>query len=195
MMDPAGNLRNDIEAALLRHNLTAWQRTFLTDIRALLERSDGQVRLSDKQWQKIFEILGRQNNVIALPPAVGSSYRYRPAATKSFRPHFGRAGRRLGWRLRNLAVGFLVVAAVAVGQQAFEFGRGQFQSAPVTMLASKDFTVTDGDTVHVVGEAAGTRLVGFNTPEKFSPECEYERQQGERASARLRELVPMALPG
>ncbi|MFW8644387.1 thermonuclease family protein [Rhizobium beringeri] len=53
----------------------------------------------------------------------------------------------------------------------------------------QEFTVTDGDTVHVVGEAAGTRLVGFNTPEKFSPQCEYERQQGERASARLRELV------
>nr|WP_246722737.1 thermonuclease family protein [Rhizobium ruizarguesonis] len=54
---------------------------------------------------------------------------------------------------------------------------------------TQEFSVTDGDTVHVVGEAAGTRLVGFNTPEKFSPQCEYERQQGERASARLRELV------
>nr|WP_245457625.1 thermonuclease family protein [Rhizobium leguminosarum] len=54
---------------------------------------------------------------------------------------------------------------------------------------TQDFTVTDGDTVHVVGEAAGTRLIGFNTPEKFSPQCEYERRQGERASARLRELV------
>jgi endonuclease YncB( thermonuclease family) len=190
-MDPAGNLRNDIEAALLRQNLTAWQRAFLADIHARLERSGGQARLSDKQWRKIFEILGRQNNVIALPPAVGNSYRYRPQATKSFRPHFGRAARRLKWRLRNMAIGFLVVAAVAVGQQAFEFGRGQFQSAPVTVLASQtqEFTVTDGDTVHVVGEAAGTRLVGFNTPETFSPRCEYERQQGERASARLRELV------
>ncbi len=77
-MGPAGNLRNDIEEALLRENLTAWQRTFLTDIHARLERSGGQALLSDKQWQKIFEILGRQNNVIALPPpAVGSSYRYR----------------------------------------------------------------------------------------------------------------------
>ncbi|WP_245496003.1 thermonuclease family protein [Rhizobium leguminosarum] len=49
--------------------------------------------------------------------------------------------------------------------------------------------MTDGDTVHVVGDATGTRLVGFNTPEKFSPQCEYERQLGERASSRLRELV------
>ncbi|WFT88398.1 thermonuclease family protein [Rhizobium leguminosarum] len=49
--------------------------------------------------------------------------------------------------------------------------------------------MTDGDTVHVIGDAAGTRLVGFNTPEKFSPQCEYERQLGERASSRLREMV------
>jgi hypothetical protein len=57
-MDPAANLRNDIEAALLRKNLTAWQRTFLIDIHARLVRSDGQARLSNKQWPKIFGILG-----------------------------------------------------------------------------------------------------------------------------------------
>lgn len=190
-MDPAGNLRNDIEAALLGQNLTAWQRTFLTDIHARLERSGGQARLSDKQWQKIFEILGRPSNVIALPPRPATNYPSRHQPKKSFRPRFSRAGTRLRWRLRSLAIGFLVVAAVAVGQQVFDLGREQFQLAPATMRASQqqEFTVTDGDTVHVVGEAAGTRLVGFNTPEKFSPECEYEREQGERASARLRELV------
>ncbi|TBB60701.1 thermonuclease family protein [Rhizobium ruizarguesonis] len=190
-MDPAGNLRNDIEAAPLRQKLTAWQRTFLTDIHARLERSGGQARLSDKQWRKIFEILGRQNNVVALPIPVATSRPFRHQTTRSFGPYFGRAGRRLRWRFRNLGIGFLVVAAVVVGQQAFDLGRAQFQLTPATMLASRtqEFTVTDGDTVHVTGEAVGTRLVGFNTPEKFSPECEHERQQGERASARLRELV------
>ncbi|WP_018447859.1 thermonuclease family protein [Rhizobium gallicum] len=190
-MDPAGNLRNDIEAALLRQNLTAWQRIFLTDIYARLERFGGEVRLSDKQWQKIFEILGQPSNVIALPPRTIPAHPSRQQPKKSFRPRFGRAGRRLRWRLRNLTIGFLLVAAVAVGQQAFQLGRGQFQSSPAAMRTSQtqEFSVTDGDTVHVVGEAAGTRLVGFNTPEKFSPQCEYERQQGERASARLRELV------
>ncbi|MBB2749749.1 UNVERIFIED_ORG: endonuclease YncB(thermonuclease family) [Rhizobium aethiopicum] len=190
-MDPAGNLRNDIEAALLRQNLTAWQRTFLADIHTRLERSGGQARLSDKQWRKIFEILGRPNNVIALPPRPVIRSRSRHQPMKLFRPRFGRVGRRLKWRFRNLVIGFLFIAAVAIAQQVFEFGQGQFQSAPATARTSlnQEFTVTDGDTVHVVGEAAGTRLVGFNTPEKFSPQCEYERQQGERASARLRELV------
>ncbi|RUM17290.1 thermonuclease family protein [Rhizobium vallis] len=188
---PDGNLRKDVETALLRPNLTPWQRTFLTDIHARLERSGGQARLSDKQWRKIFEILGRPNNVIALPPRTVTAYPPRRQPSKLFRPRFGWVGRRLRWRLRNLAIGFLIVAAVALGQQVFNLGRGQFQSTPTSTraLQTQEFSVTDGDTVHVVGEATGTRLVGFNTPEKFSPQCEYERQLGERASSRLRELV------
>ncbi|PDT32274.1 nuclease [Rhizobium sp. L9] len=190
-MDPAGNLRSDIQQALQRQRLTAWQRNFLTDIHSRLERSQGQARLSDKQWKKVFEILGRPSNVIAMPPQTATRRPTAHRARKSFWLHFGRTGRRLKWHLRNLAIGFVVVAAVTVGLQVFDLGREQFQSSPTTMRVSQqqEFTVTDGDTVHVVGEAAGTRLVGFNTPEKFSPECEYERQQGERASARLRELV------
>ncbi|MDK4724983.1 thermonuclease family protein [Rhizobium phaseoli] len=190
-MDPAGNLRNEIEAALRRSNLTAWQRTFLADIHARLERSGGQARLSDKQWRKICEILGRPSNVIPLPPrpVVRDTSRHQPL--KLPRPRFPRVGRWLKWRFRNLAIGFLIIAVVAIAQQLFELGQGEFQSAPATARTSlaQEFTVTDGDTVHVVGDAAGTRLVGFNTPEKFSPQCEYERQMGERASARLRELV------
>lgn len=191
-MEPTGNLHQDIEAALHGQNLTAWQRKFLTDIHARLERSGGEARLTEKQWRKIFEILGRPNNVATLPSGNCSSCPPRHRPTKSsFRPSLGRVGRRLSWRPERLAVGFFVVAVLAAGQQVFEFGRGQFQSGPTTMLASQsqEFTVMDGDTVHVIGEAPGTRLVGFNTPEKYSPGCEYERQQGERASARLRELV------
>ena len=76
------------------------------------------------------------------------------------------------WRLECLVIGFLIVAVVAIAQQMFEFGSGQFQQAPATMLASQkqELTVTDGDPVHVIGEAAGTMLVGFNTPEKFLPD-------------------------
>lgn len=190
-MDPAGNLQKDIEAALHRQNLTSWQRTFLSNIHARLERSGGHARLSDKQWRKIFEILGRPNNVIALPPRPVTAHPSRRQPSQLFRPRFGRAGRRLRWRLRSLAIGFLVVVTIAICQQAFDLGREQFQSAPAASRGSQsqEFTVTDGDTVHVVGDAAGTRLVGFNTPEKFSPQCEYERQLGERASSRLRELV------
>ncbi|MBX5157635.1 thermonuclease family protein [Rhizobium sp. NZLR8] len=190
-MDRAENLRKDIEAALLRQNLTAWQRSFLTDIHARLERSGGQARLSDKQWGKIFEILGQPDKTVPSQSTVVPFSRSRRQHKKIFVPSFGRAGRRLRWRFEKLAIGFLIVAAVAIAQQVFEFGRGQLPSTPATATVSlaQQFTVTDGDTVRVVGDAAGTRLVGFNTPEVFSPQCDYERQQGELASARLRELV------
>ncbi len=52
-----------------------------------------------------------------------------------------------------------------------------------------NFSVTDGDTVKVYGDAKGTRLVGFNAPETWKPRCEYERQLGEQATRRLNELV------
>lgn len=51
------------------------------------------------------------------------------------------------------------------------------------------FTVTDGDTIKLSGERKGTRLVGFNTPETYKPRCAKEREWGERATARLKELV------
>ncbi|MBX5205976.1 thermonuclease family protein [Rhizobium sp. NZLR1] len=190
-MDPAGNLRQEIETALRRQNLTAWQRKFMEDIHARLQRSGGQARLSDKQWRKVFEILGEPDKALPSQSTVVPFPRSRRQHKKMLVPRFDRVGRRLKWRFERLAIGFLIVAAVAVAQQVFEFGRGQLPSTPATATVSlaQQFAVTDGDTVRVVGDAAGTRLVGFNTPEVFSPQCDYERQQGERASARLRELV------
>jgi endonuclease YncB( thermonuclease family) len=50
------------------------------------------------------------------------------------------------------------------------------------------FTVTDGDTIRL-DNGTRVRLVGFNTPEKFEPQCAAEASLGNRASARLKELV------
>jgi hypothetical protein len=67
-MDTANNLRRDIEEALQRGNLNDWQRKFLADIHARLERSGGSATLSDKQWKKIFEVLGQRSKVVKLQP-------------------------------------------------------------------------------------------------------------------------------
>jgi micrococcal nuclease len=48
-------------------------------------------------------------------------------------------------------------------------------------------TVVDGDTVKLDGRAY--RLLGYDTPETFFARCEQERQRGESATARLRELL------
>jgi endonuclease YncB( thermonuclease family) len=48
-------------------------------------------------------------------------------------------------------------------------------------------SVTDGDTIRVRGRP--TRLVGFNAPESYEPRCANERTLGERAKARLKQIV------
>ncbi|MGM4909365.1 thermonuclease family protein [Rhizobium sp. 768_B6_N1_8] len=188
-MDPAGNLRSDIKQALERQELTTWQRNFLADIHSRLERSKGKVRLSEKQWAKVFEIIGRQDTPVDFPASKSSARSMQPQM-RIPSPRFLRSRRRFFWRLQRLAFGFALVAIVAVVQLLV--GAGPWQEAVSETIAptvAQQFTITDGDTVHVVGEAKGTRLVGYNTPEKFAPQCESERQLGERASARLKELV------
>jgi endonuclease YncB( thermonuclease family) len=51
--------------------------------------------------------------------------------------------------------------------------------------------VVDGDTIHMRGAAAGTRLVGFNAPETSSERagCPAERRLGFIAKARLKQIV------
>lgn len=63
---------------------------------------------------------------------------------------------------------------------------------PSEWFASDGFTITDGDTIKMNGAQDGTRLVGFNTPEIFSPGCAAELELGRQAHARLRELVAEA---
>ena len=47
--------------------------------------------------------------------------------------------------------------------------------------------VIDGDTIRYGGDKV--RLAGIDTPEIFSPKCEYEKTLGERAKLRLLELL------
>lgn len=55
--------------------------------------------------------------------------------------------------------------------------------------------VIDGDTISLGDGRPNVRLVGFNTPETGSrARCEAERQKGEAAGRRLRELVSNGRP-
>ncbi|WP_175497634.1 thermonuclease family protein [Roseivivax halotolerans] len=47
--------------------------------------------------------------------------------------------------------------------------------------------VIDGDTIDLDGRRF--RLVGFDTPEVYSPRCDYEKALGDEATRRLRELI------
>ena len=60
---------------------------------------------------------------------------------------------------------------------------------PDGTLRSSDVRIIDGDTVNIRGITPNVRLVGFNAPETWRPSCTAERQVGERATARLNQLV------
>jgi endonuclease YncB( thermonuclease family) len=52
-----------------------------------------------------------------------------------------------------------------------------------------DIRVIDGDTIRVYRQQPDVRLVGFNAPETRRAACYAERQLGDRATRRLRDLV------
>ena len=56
-------------------------------------------------------------------------------------------------------------------------------------IRANDVRVIDGDTVDIRGQDANVRLVGFNAPETWRPQCDAERAVGRRATARLGQLV------
>jgi len=56
-------------------------------------------------------------------------------------------------------------------------------------IDSSDVRVIDGDTIRVYHEQPDVRLVGFNAPETRRAACESERELGDKATRRLRDLV------
>ncbi|MBY3177576.1 thermonuclease family protein [Rhizobium leguminosarum] len=189
------HLKANIRSELAGAGLSPWQRSFLSDVLSKLEKYGSRARLSDKQVLKLNEILGG-----------GGTRRYEATATSRTNRHAHRTGFRLPsflslrirwWRRRLVRDAVVVALIIMVGLLYSVFETRPVQSFLGAVGTSsnamgpvdQEFSVTDGDTVHVVGERAGTRLIGFNTPEKFSPQCESERKLGERASSRLRELV------
>lgn len=54
-------------------------------------------------------------------------------------------------------------------------------------IKSGQIEVLDGDTIRIAGETF--RLVGFDAPETYRAQCPSERELGNRATFRLRQLV------
>jgi endonuclease YncB( thermonuclease family) len=60
------------------------------------------------------------------------------------------------------------------------------RSAPIE---AADIRIIDGDTIRVYHKQPDVRLVGFNAPETRRAACASERELGDKATRRLRELV------
>lgn len=201
-MEPEDDLKSRIEAALVRGRLSQWQRQFLLDMHARLLKYGPRTRLTAKQWAKLYEIIG------SAPPSTHEASQPRPYRPQPhWRPRrsrnpFAREARYLAARFTRafgialaLVVGSLIYSHVEKGGHISwptmpSFARtGTGDRMP---LARSQFTITDGDTIRLDGSTKGTRLVGFNAPESIEPRCAVEADLGQRAKARLTQLVTSA---
>lgn len=183
-----------INATLATTRLSTWQRTFLTDMQSRLARYGGNTRLTDKQRRKLEEIVGSSAPMKIIP------FASRQPATRPLhwrrrkRSFLEREGR--WWARRFLrdfafaaALGLICLVYAASKSVPWSWPAGSSERTYARTIDRQAFSVTDGDTIRVNGEANGTRLVGFNTPEKLTPQCDRERELGNPASARLAEIV------
>lgn len=194
------DLKSRIEAALAYGRLSQWQRRFLNDVHARVEKYGPRTRLSEKQWAKLYEIIG------SAPPGTNAPS---PPQSGKFRSSSRRRPRSLLEReARYLAARFArtlgIALAFIVGALIYSYVKESNITWPSpSAVASRDagsrvpltrsqFTITDGDTIRLIGAAKGTRLVGFNAPESIEPRCAVEADLGRRAKARLTELVASA---
>jgi len=61
--------------------------------------------------------------------------------------------------------------------------------ASASSIDAAQVHVVDGDTIRVYHDKPDVRLVGFNAPETGRAQCQKERELGDQATRRLRELV------
>jgi micrococcal nuclease len=192
------DLKAEIDLAMASGRLNAWQMKFLTDIRDRIAKYGTKVRLSEKQVNKLGEIIGTgrsRGKVTLLRPNGQSS---RPRWRRKCNMLLAREGHRLVNRfVRNFAFAAALIVGLLVywyaQQTSVPTASGHFSSLSRSYstlpITRGQFTVTDGDTIHTNGEAKGLRLVGFNAPETFKSKCARELELGNRATARLREIV------
>ena len=62
-------------------------------------------------------------------------------------------------------------------------------AAPIQaeQINARSIYVIDGDTIDINGERY--RLVGFDTPETYRPQCGYEKALGNQATTRVKQLI------
>lgn len=198
--EDVGKITARIGVALERKDLSPWQRQFLLDIRSKFERYGTRTRLTDKQLMKFAEIVGPAAPSPPTAPFKLPSYSSRSRYAHRYRK---RGGLLYFLRGRNVLPGLLCIAIATVRGLYSTFDKfalteatSYFTSRTVTgtgePISRNEFDVTDGDTIQIHGEAQGLRLVSFNTPETNRAQCPKELEWGNRAKARLKDIVAKA---
>lgn len=89
-----------------------------------------------------------------------------------------------------LSILALVVLSVAGKLGLTTDFNAQSSNGSLVRVTPYELTVVDGDTLRYAGESV--RLIGFDTPEIFSPQCAREKDLGDRATELLRALLTAA---
>jgi endonuclease YncB( thermonuclease family) len=202
---------SDMSTKLGRHGV----RTKLSDKQLAILRRLTEVNGSSPQL-KVVEDNARpqtyrssQRGTIGGGPTVGRSpFRRNPLRIRNplrprnpFRPRYPLRSRSLtGGKPALLLFAIIMVLGMIGGllnngpgtpQNPPNFSSVPDSSKPSTISSKASFSITDGDTIRMT-DGTRVRLVGFNTPEKFEPQCSKEAVLGNRASERLKELVATA---
>ena len=197
-------IRADLKSALASSKLTQWQRTFIGDMQVRFDKYGPRTRLSDKQYAKLKQVLAPFEAETPRPRRRASTLRSKPAPVTSRPPRRSKPRsplRTIRKARRSMREAIWIVAAIGglfvavIG--GFDSSTGPHSDRVTSSLgnggpliySAKDFNITDGDTVQLYGARKGTRLVGFNTPETYKPQCNRELALGKQATARLADLV------
>ncbi len=164
------DLQRGIRLALASATLNEWERNFLRDMQAKLDRFGRNTRLSDKQYRRLMRFVE------------GAGNRTRPN-TASGRHELSRRSKPK-WRPR---IGTVFVVIVLLGFTAYKAVERfpEYLGPVVTLTATQTISgrvnrIRDGDTIEVSG-----------VPIRFgSLDCaEANTSEGQRATARMRTLV------
>ncbi|MBY5744650.1 thermonuclease family protein [Rhizobium leguminosarum] len=173
--------RSRIDDVLGTGRISAWQRDFLLGMRQKIERYGARTRFSEKQLATLKRLTSIQGDA-DLRLVVSNI-----APRRQRRPRYW----GLSYREQKFIIMAAVLAILAIASISRQIAHNFHFSLPVNTPGSsqsRDFSITDGDTIKM-DDGTPVRLIGFNTPEKFEPRCDHERELGIRASKRLVEIV------
>ncbi|WP_367646523.1 thermonuclease family protein [Ruegeria arenilitoris] len=194
-------LLSGIERALTSTRLTKWERDFLRSVQQKLNSHGEQTRLSTKQYRVLMRLIPAERETAKVvdfqreknsrTAKASTTLRHRPytLTRHNYRTFNRRAMRLFLLSAAGLALLAFFVASDLTPYQAIDTPE---ESPSTAVLRSGDLRVIDGDTVRVKGISRNVRLVGFNSPEVFSPDCAEEKRLGERATSRLKALLRSA---
>jgi len=175
-------LQSRIDGVLQERRVSDWQRNFLLDMRLKVERYGTRTRFSEKQFATLKRLTSVDGNAELLP------IYNRPKSPQPRRPRYW----WLSYREQKFLIFAMMLVVITISSFARQisdnYGDASWSIGKNVTSSLRNFSVTDGDTIKM-DDGTRIRLVGFNTPEKFEPRCDKERQLGIQATKRLVEIV------